>query len=60
MSAADREAYLEIKDTPPNVELQPNLFAWWSLVSKFKEEVMAKWTGDAVNPAPTSRATSKK
>jgi len=21
MSAADREAYLEIKDTPPNVEL---------------------------------------
>ena len=60
LSAADAQAFDEIKDTPPNPELQPNLFAWYALVSKFTDTIRASWTGDAVNPAPAKRATTKK
>ena len=42
------------------MELQPNTFAWYNLVSKFTDAVRATWTGDAVNAAPAKRATSKK
>lgn len=59
-SAADREAYDDIKDTPPNVELQPNLFAWYALVSRFSDSIKATWTGEAANAAPAKRATAKK
>ena len=52
MSAADAQAYEEIKDTPPVAEHHPHTFAWFGFVAKFKPEIRAKWTGDAVVAAP--------
>ena len=60
LSAADKEAFDEIKDTPPNPEMQPNLFAWYAMVSKFSDAVRSTWKGEAANPAPVKRATAKK
>ena len=44
LSAKDREAYEELADVmPPNADLYPSLFFWWSMVEKFSPEIRDSW-----------------
>ena len=43
-SAKDRTTLEEFKDAmPPNADLYPRLFFWWSIVSRFKTNIQESW-----------------
>ena len=43
-SAKDRTTLEEVKDAmPPNADLYPRLFFWWSIVSRFNPDKQADW-----------------
>lgn len=44
-TAADREAYEALKNTPPSVASHPNTFAWWVLVHRFSDAIRNSWAG---------------
>jgi hypothetical protein len=43
-SAKDRTTLEEFKDAmPPNADLYPRLFFWWSIVSRYKADIQSGW-----------------
>ena len=42
-SQRDRVALEAIGAEAPNAEFHPNVYAWWSIVSKFTEEARNSW-----------------
>jgi hypothetical protein len=42
-NATDRDTYEKIKTTPPKVDSNPHVFAWFSLVEKFTDAIRAQW-----------------
>ena len=55
-TAADRDAYEQVKNSPPSAETHPNLFAWFYLVAKFRDNVRDTW---AAAGAPAKAAEKK-
>lgn len=44
LAAKDRETYEELQEhMPPNADLYPSLFFWWSMVSRFAPDTRASW-----------------
>jgi len=46
-TVADREAFEQLKSSPPSAETHPNTFAWFTLVQRFNESVRSTWGGAA-------------
>ena len=42
-SQQDRVALEAIGSEPPNAEFHPHVYAWWSITSRFTEEVKNSW-----------------
>ena len=42
-SQRDKVALEAIGDEPPSAEFHPNVYAWWSIVSKYTEETKNAW-----------------
>jgi hypothetical protein len=50
-TAADREAYENLKNTPPSVATHPNTFAWFVLLHRFSDAIRNSWAGAQAAPA---------
>ena len=50
LSSDDRKA-LEKIAYPPNPDTHPHTFAWWSIVSKYSDELKASWKAPACGQA---------
>jgi len=50
-TAADREAYESLKNTPPSVATHPNTFAWFVLLHRFSDAIRNSWAGAQAAPA---------
>lgn len=60
-TAADREAYDQLKSTPPTAATHPHTFAWFILVGMFDESIRKTWAGvQAPAAKPTKAAPAKK
>lgn len=63
-TSADREAYEQLKSTPPSAATHPNTFAWFYLVGMFTDAVRATWTGAqpaaAKGGKPAAKVEAKK
>jgi len=46
-TAADKEAFDLVKNTPPSAETHPHTFAWFSLIDRFHDSVRASWAAGA-------------
>lgn len=58
-TAADREAYEQLKSSPPSAETHPYTFGWFTLVQKFTEAVRNTWGGAAPAKAGAKPAAAK-
>ena len=50
-TAADREAYDQVKNNVPNVATHPNTFAWFVLIHRFSDAIRNSWAGAQAAPA---------
>lgn len=57
-TAADREAFEQLKGTIPNVATYPNTFAWFVLVQRFSDAARATWAGAQGAPAAKGGKTA--
>lgn len=46
-SNADKEAFDQVKTSPPSAETHPHTFAWFVLVQRFHDTVRASWAAPA-------------
>ena len=61
-TAADRDTYEQVKNSPPSSDTHPNLFAWYYLVAKFTDNVRNSWAaaGGAAKGGDKKAADTKK
>lgn len=59
-AAADKEAYEQVKNSPPSVETHPHTFAWFSLVSRFQDSVRNTWAAPAAAKGAEKKPAAKK
>ena len=61
-TAADKEAYEQLKSNPPSAQTHPNTFAWFVLVGRFTDAVRNSWTagGQQAAPAKVVKQQAKK
>lgn len=58
-TAADREAFEQLKSSPPSAATHPNTFAWFVLVKRFNESVRATWGGAAPAKGAAQKPAAK-
>jgi hypothetical protein len=46
-SNADKEAFDQVKTSPPSAETHPHTFAWFVLIQRFHESVRNSWAAPA-------------
>jgi hypothetical protein len=59
-TAADKEAFDLLKNTPPSVESHPHTFAWFSLLGRFHESVRGSWVAAAPAKVAEKKAAPAK
>lgn len=59
-TAADKDAYDQLKSSKLNAETHPNLYAWFCLVAKFTDAVRGAWTGAGSKGGDKKAAAPKK